>query len=176
MQGAFLKHKLVAVRVHDNVKRDYLYLTHPFVAEKYGSNLTIECLARTLNKEATYRREQHLRWPTTLFVQMDNTSKENKNSILFEFWTLLVESGVFNEIFVSFFLVGHTHADIDQLFSVLTKKLRSCDAYTFDQWSSHVRAAYLNTQQNVRDVVYLWAVHDFKSWLMSVINREEGIA
>lgn len=162
---AYMKHKLMGVRVHDVIKRDYLYLTPPFVAEEQGSNLTIECLIRTFLKEETYRREKHMKWPHTLYVQMDNTSKENKNKYLFAFWTYLIEMGVFEVIYVNFFMVGHTHTDIDQVFSVVAGKLDHVDTYTFDHWLREVQTCYIEPQQRIRDIDYLWALHDYRSWL-----------
>ena len=42
---------------------------------------------------------------------------------MFAYLSLLVEQRHFDEIRVNFLIVGHTHAPIDQYFSVITKKL-----------------------------------------------------
>lgn len=47
---------------------------------------------------------------------MDNAVSDNKNRYVFSFWSLLVAKGVFQEVYVNFMLVGHTHDDIDALF------------------------------------------------------------
>jgi len=60
-----------------------------------------------------------------LFIEMDNTSRDNKNQYVLGYLTHLVDSNVFKTIYVSFLVPGHTHEDIDQLFSVLTEALRS---------------------------------------------------
>ena len=62
----------------------------------------------------------------TLYLQMDNCS-ENKNKILFGFLTDLVGRAVFYEIHVGFLMVGHTHEDIDQYFSVISSWLRKTE-------------------------------------------------
>ena len=44
----------------------------------------------------------------------------------------LVEEEVFDEIVVSFLPVGHTHEDVDQMFSRFAVALRNEDAKTLD--------------------------------------------
>ena len=43
--------------------------------------------------------------------------RENKNRYLFAFLKSLIDCGMFQHIYVNFLPVGHTHCDIDQLFS-----------------------------------------------------------
>ena len=47
--------------------------------------------------------------PPVLYLQLDNTARENKNKFIMTFLALLVERGVFEKIKVNFLLVGHTH-------------------------------------------------------------------
>jgi hypothetical protein len=44
---------------------------------------------------------------------------------MFAYLSMLIELGHFDEIYVRFLIVGHTHSDPDQMFSVLTKKIKS---------------------------------------------------
>lgn len=163
--AAFLKHKLMAARVHGRRNRDYLYLMPPFAAKTVGCNLTLEALVRTLNFEADRRIQQNLAWPRTLFLQLDNTSKDNKNRTVFAFLSYLVQTEVFEEVFVNFLPVGATHEDIDQLFSVLTNRLRFNDAYTFEQWRAEMFAAFSNEPDKIMRVEYVWVLHDLREWL-----------
>ena len=179
-----LKHKVMGVRVHGLRNRDYLYMSPPFLGKKVGSNLTIEALAKTLKYEEKLRLDKRktcfvfplmiispfftsseLGWPSTLFLQLDNTSKENKNQYVFAYLTHLVNTGVFKTIYLSFLVPGHTHEDIDQLFSVLTKALRKKDAYTFEQWKSIVDGAFNDEFNKIYHVEYLWSTLDYRSWL-----------
>lgn len=96
---------------------------------------------------------------------MDNTSKENKNQYVFAFLTYLVDKGVFKTIYVSFLIPGHTHEDIDQCFSVLTKALRNNTAYTFAQWKNVVHDAFKDDFNKIHNVEYLWSTLDYKTWL-----------
>jgi hypothetical protein len=166
MKEAFIDHKLMGVRVHALRKRDYVYLEAPWAGSTQGgSNLTIEAIARTLHHEAEYRIQHGLRWPSKLYVQLDNTSKDNKNQYVFGYLSYLVQSGVFREVDVNFLPVGHTHEDIDQFFSVLTRRLRFHDAYTFPQWRNEVLQAYAKPEDKVYKVEYITARYDFKKWL-----------
>jgi hypothetical protein len=51
-----------------------------------------------------------------LHVQSDNCWKDNKSKWAKCFWSLLVARGVFDQVQVSFMLVGHTHDDFDASF------------------------------------------------------------
>ena len=56
-------------------------------------------------------------FPPTLYLQLDNTCKENKNRFLFGYCAMLVRLGLFEKVVVGFLPKGHTHEDIDQMFS-----------------------------------------------------------
>ncbi|KAL3688646.1 hypothetical protein R1sor_014955 [Riccia sorocarpa] len=79
---------------------------------KSDSNLTITVLQKIL-----------LEWEgiltPTLYLQLDNTVRENKNNILFAYLAMLLEKKMFKKIKLGFLLVGHTHDFVDQMFSRL---------------------------------------------------------
>jgi hypothetical protein len=58
---------------------------------------------------------------------LDNCWKDNKSRWIMCFWSLLIAREVFEEIQVSFMLVGHTHDDIDASFGRWSMKLREND-------------------------------------------------
>ena len=64
--------------------------------------------------------------PPVLYVQLDNTARENKNSTVFGYLSTLVDKGIFKKIKVNFLLVGHTHDHIDQMFSEVRCFHTSC--------------------------------------------------
>jgi hypothetical protein len=70
------------------------------------------------------------RLPPILHVQLDNCWKDNKSRYVFCFWSLLVAKSIFEEVFVSFLLVGHTHEDIDATFGRWSMKLHKNDYLT----------------------------------------------
>jgi hypothetical protein len=75
---------------------------------KHGSNITIECLHRIL----TDMKQSGKPIPKTIYLQLDNTTKQNKNRYLIAYAACLVEWGVTDRVIISFLPVGHTHEDI----------------------------------------------------------------
>lgn len=75
---------------------------------------------------------------------MDNCGRENKNRFLFSYLEALVRKGVFKEVFVGFLPLGHTHKDIDQVFSRTAERLRSNDAITLHDMHVHLSNVYGN--------------------------------
>ena len=65
--------------------------------------------------------------PPVLNLQLDNATGDNKNHFVFAFCSLLTYHGVFQEVYINFLIVGHTHDDIDALFSRWSYKLRRTD-------------------------------------------------
>lgn len=160
-----LKCKLMGVRVHAMRNRDYLYLAPPFVAKKICWNYTLDCLMRTLCEEEKYRLENNLSWPTTLYLQLDNSTKDNKNCSVKAFLSYLILIGVFDEIHINYLPVGHTHEDIDQLFSVITYALKRHDAYTFPQWQMVVSEAFNDDLMKPHKIEWIWCLHDYENWI-----------
>ena len=85
-------------------------------------NLTIAILLDVLN-----RIDSH---DEVLYLQMDGASGENKNKYVLMFCACLVQLGVFKKVKISFLPVGHTHEDIDQMFSRFSIALRAKGANT----------------------------------------------
>uniref|UniRef100_A0A7S4D9F0 DUF7869 domain-containing protein n=1 Tax=Heterosigma akashiwo TaxID=2829 RepID=A0A7S4D9F0_HETAK len=73
-----------------------------------GSNVTVNILDDLLKT----LRKRNIKLPPKLCLQLDNTSKDNKNVGLLTYCRMLVETGVFKEISVHFLPVGHTHCDV----------------------------------------------------------------
>ena len=65
--------------------------------------------------------------PPVLNLQLDNATGDNKNRFVFAFCSLLTYHGVFQEVYINFLIVGHTHDDIDALFGRWSYKLRGTD-------------------------------------------------
>jgi hypothetical protein len=90
-----------------------------------GSNATVECISRTLQKLAAMPERQQ-NWPKVLFIQVDGCVGDNKNRTLFGYAGWLVAQGNFQEVHINFLLVGHTHEDIDAIFGVVSKFFKAC--------------------------------------------------
>lgn len=59
----------------------------------HDSNLTITLIVKVLTE---YQKEHQL--PSTLYLQMDNTCRENKNKFVLSFCAILVELHIFQKV------------------------------------------------------------------------------
>ena len=72
-----------------------------------------------------------------LLLQLDNCAGENKNCYLFAYLSLLVAKGVFKTVHLGFLMVGHTHEDIDAMFSRFSERLQTKMTFTFPHLMEH---------------------------------------
>ena len=94
---------------------------------KHGSNVTIETLHRVLQDRFESNGKQPFK-QRVLYLQLDNTTKQCKSKYVFCYLALLVAWFLFSVVMLSFLMVGHTHEDIDQLFSRIATYLRKNNA------------------------------------------------
>ena len=106
--------------------------------------------------------------PPKLQLQLDNTAKDNKNHFLLGYCALLLSEGLFEEVEVFFLPVGHTHNEVDQMFSLIAKAVKHHGAlslddlkHTADEAWQHHRAVGTDVKLNVR----MDAVMDFRKLL-----------
>ena len=78
---------------------------------KHGTNVVIECLHHVL---VDYMKQRGY-IPPVMYLQLDNTSKQNKNKFMIGYLACLVAWGVCREVIMSYLPVGHTHEDIGLL-------------------------------------------------------------
>ncbi|XP_019616724.1 PREDICTED: uncharacterized protein LOC109464227 [Branchiostoma belcheri] len=118
-----------------------------FFEYSHDSNLTLNLLLKLLAKLSTGSQ-----LPPILFIQADNCYRENKNKFMLAFLDLLVHKRIFREIQLSFLMVGHTHEDIDQMFSRVADKLRHQEAHTPEQLINMMpECSRLRGLYNIRD-------------------------
>ena len=98
--------------------------------------------------------------PKKLYLQLDNSTKDNKNKYLMAFLSLLTIRGVFKKIQVGFLLVGHTHEDIDAYFSHLSKALKSRNTFVV----ADLIKAFMESQELSFMPKFIQEVGDFKSF------------
>eukprot|EP00731_Ephydatia_muelleri_P017858 Em0010g956a len=134
-------------------------LTHGHGEFPQDSNLTLSILLSILNN---INRKEH-RLPDTLYLQMDNCSRENKNKYVYGVLGYLVLKGIFRKVRLSFLPVGHTHEDIDQMFSRFSSYLNKNDAVTPGELMEALRKSY-SPEPDVH-VLEQSEVFDFKAWI-----------
>jgi hypothetical protein len=81
--------------------------------------------------------------PKRLYLQLDNSTKENKNRFVMAFCSLLTARGIFKEVTVGFLVVGHTHEDIDGYFSYLSKLVKQKNTYVLTDFMK----AFMDSQK-----------------------------
>ena len=158
----WLKQCLMGVKVHGH-RMDH-YIANPRVGTGGGSNFTIECITRTLRKlsEENYAASGG-KLPPKLYMQLDNCSGDNKNYAILAFCNFLVDQGVFEQVDVGFLPVGHTHEDIDQGFSVLSRHLKGVDCLSFSSFVKEDHAAF-KMPLDKPHVEVVNVKRDYKSW------------
>jgi hypothetical protein len=138
---------------------------------------------------AAYRRICIFRWfvkRDSRSLQLDNTSRENRNSILFGFMAYLKLRGVFKvgcfsceltspqEILVSFLPIGHTHNEPDQVASRCSVACRTQDITTLDRLHEVLTHCYhyKKNQEVVVELVDVSAI--FRIGCAGPVEREKA--
>ena len=81
----------------------------------HGANFVVSVLHDHLS---TLKEQiEPSKWPHTLYLQVDNCWRENKNTTMLCYLGLLIQFGWFKNIDMYSLAPGHTHEDIDQMFS-----------------------------------------------------------
>ena len=111
-----LEQHVLGVRVHDQPNRHYFFTINSTISG--SANLNVEGIRRVLVDLYESRP-----LPRTMYIQGDNAS-DNKCWTLLLFFAMLVYHGYTNDVYFSFLIVGHTHEDIDQVFSILSRFLK----------------------------------------------------
>ena len=167
IRNEVLEQHALGVLVHGRPNHTFLYVVNDTI--KGNANLNIEGLRLTLAKLYADTPMPH-----TLYVQGDNAS-DNKCWAVILFLAMLVFYEYIGEAFLSFLLVGHTHEDIDQLFSVISRYFKSLGQIAspaeFDAAAKH---AMRNLQA---DVSHIEAVLEWDKALLPcmVKPRPQGI-
>ena len=150
-----LEQHVLGVRVHDQPNRHYFFSVNSTVSG--SANLNVEGIRRVL---CDLYRSKPL--PRTIYVQGDNAS-DNKCWTLLLFFAMLVHHGYTNDVYFSFLIVGHTHEDIDQVFSILSRFLkgigRVVDPVQFD---ADLKAAMGDRPAHFEN---MWSVFDWINFL-----------
>lgn len=113
---------------------------HVLLAEKWDQakpQVTVTVLLSTLRQ--VYQDKGNL--PPVLKLQLDNPTGENKNHDVFSFCSLLVAWDIFEEVDVSFCVPGHTHLDIDQVFSRYSVAFRK-GHWTLEEFLEYLHLHY----------------------------------
>jgi hypothetical protein len=140
-----------------------------------GHNVTIQAVLDTLIQ--LMKDNGWAKLPEVLYLQLDNTTKQNKGRFLLAFLALLVEAGSFRKIIVSFLPVGHTHEDIDQFFSRIAVALRRHDAHSRLMLADLLKRVNVSSGGwgKVRSVVHWENVANISGWLEDKTHKLDSV-
>ena len=175
--GIAIKQKVAEALFHNAVSgRDFLcFFTVPQNV-RGGGNLTVEVLSRGLFAlQEAHQDDGHISNYENLYIQLDNTVKDNKNRYVFSFCDYLIATGVFKSITVSFLPVGHTHEDVDRRFSYISHYLKNQNISLCSLEDLH--EALRKSQQSTKvHVGRIKALHNFSGALeqQSCVQGVEG--
>ena len=147
--------KLCGLRYHGH--GTFFYVT--FGQCQITSSHTIHCSNESLKCMQEHYKQLGTSWPRVWYLQLDSAG-DNKNCWMLGYLGWLIERGVFDRIEVHFLVVGHTHEDIDQLFSVISKALYQVDVLTVAHLCELIRSSF--SCEGFVKVVELWGIPDFK--------------
>jgi hypothetical protein len=162
------KYHLIGALVHGRGMWVYT-MSHKFPADP---NVTIEVLQRVLTDLSD---ESGGPLPKKLCLQMDNCVRENKNQALFAYLGWLVQRKVFASIEVSFLPVGHTHEDIDQVWSRTSIQMKVNNVCCEEELFAVIKAAFHHCGLQAR-CGSIKSVANLKGWLLSHCEPVAGLA
>ncbi|KAL9965925.1 hypothetical protein ACROYT_G029792 [Oculina patagonica] len=128
-----------------------------FLRWPQDANPTVNCLMSCFRHLINTKG----RLPPTLYLQLDNCYRDCKNIHIIGFCALLVKAGVFRKVRLSYLLVGHTHEDIDQLFSRISIALAKQNAVTLPDLLRVIQSAYSPTPITCT----VENIYNVKAWL-----------
>ncbi|KAL3692543.1 hypothetical protein R1sor_006194 [Riccia sorocarpa] len=101
---------------------------------------------------------------------MENSANDNKNIHVFAFCSELVKHGIFETVEVNFLMVGHTHEDIDALFSKVSARTINKDVLTLPT----LMAEIWESEAMHPVPLLLEEVADHKSYVGGFLDKLEG--
>ncbi|CAL1173955.1 unnamed protein product [Cladocopium goreaui] len=101
----------------------YIYIADEGMAT--GASWTIEVAMRSIDRAWQQARARNQPFPWELWLQGDNCPKEVRNSFTGKWLCLLAQANYFVGGSHHHMVVGHTHEDIDGVFSLITSCLNS---------------------------------------------------
>ena len=95
---------------------------------------------------------------------------------MYAYFSALVEEGYFEEIRANLLIVGHTHSNLDQYFSVYSKKIKRSDFIgsplaMHELYNTAHSGKYAHLRPRYHEHEQLRFVHDWVSYFAPVLNK-----
>ena len=113
------------------------------------SSYTAQAILRTLKMTMEKRGVLGAR----LVLNLDGTTRENKNKTIVMLLAALVEIGVFNDVWVCFKQPGHTHNEVDQFWSVISNYLKRKGAIDGKELMDGIACCYTYQEEHKPKIV-----------------------
>ena len=152
---------------HSAQIRDYMFFLDEY---KKDSNLMLTCFYLHILQHFSTTGNH----PPILWLQADNCFKENKNRWMMGFCYWLVHIGWFREIMISMLPPGHTHIDIDQMFSTLSMFLDRHSVEFIADILQAVNSAYKKENTKPK-AAFLPVVFNFVGFLALFVHDLSGL-
>ena len=159
----FIQLHVVGALIFNGVMSSRIFINFPNIHN--DPNLTITIIQNIIE---TWQGEL----PPVLYLQLDNTSRENKNQVLLAYLNMLVQRKIFKKVKLGFLLVGHTHDQIDQMFSRFSIKLAKKSAFDLPQICVLLEDAYV-PKPSIRIVE---ETYDFRSFAVGAATNMPSFA
>ncbi|KAL3679370.1 hypothetical protein R1sor_022326 [Riccia sorocarpa] len=108
--------------------------------------------------------------PPNLYIQLDNSAKDNKNWAMMAFFSELVARRCCKMITMSFLVVGHTHEDVDAFFS----KVNAAQAGKDIESLPHFLAVVYHAQSSKAYPRVIQEVADYKEHVKDYMEKISG--
>ncbi|KAL3680259.1 hypothetical protein R1sor_023215 [Riccia sorocarpa] len=108
--------------------------------------------------------------PPNLYIQLDNSAKDNKNWAMMTFRSELVTRGCCKMITMSFLVVGHTHEDVDAFFS----KVNAAQARKYIESLPYFLAVVYHAQSSKAYPRVIQEVADYKEHVNDYMEKITG--
>jgi hypothetical protein len=167
IESRYIKTHLCGVLVHSIGLYCHVWIDAHY---KHDSNQVVTSIMEVV-KDVKRRRS---RLPLYLCIQADNCRRENKNVYILALCGTLVALGIFKEIQLSFFIVGHKHEDIDQRFSTISSALKRQDIHSLKELLSIIKLKPPRTEPFVV-AEHLEHIRDWKSFITPYLCQDELI-
>ena len=162
--------KLTGAIIHGAPNEYYFFLSDDTIPADTNLNAAIimRILTELSNKPGGLKKKLHF--------QFDNTSAGNKNIRMYAFLGMLVQFQVVEEIYVEYLNVGHTHEDIDAVFSKVSIFLQKCaiEVVSIALWMLGQFMKRFRTRPPYKEL--LKHVPDTWHWLKGCYNPIKGIS
>lgn len=142
----------------------------------HGSDAYCEILCQVI--EQVRQRNGSNPLPRHLVLQVDNTVSQAKNGFVGTFCAYMVGKQLFQSVTMNFLMVGHTHEDVDQVFSLLVsqviRRYRYETVSELKQYMEAVLGPTFRARNEEFKVTELNSVRSFVDWLSPLGVTQHG--